>query len=57
MKKKKKSKKKRKKTKRLKQRNAMALPARMRKAGPMTDRRIERGGSKNTQTEYLSEVE
>ena len=36
-------------------RNAFALHATSRKAGPMHDRRKERGGQKNKQREYLEE--
>jgi len=34
-------------------RNAFALHATSRKAGPMHDRRKERGGAKNKQREYV----
>jgi hypothetical protein len=40
-----------------KSRNPYALPAKMKKAGPMKDKRAPRGGTSNKQSEYLEEAE
>ena len=38
-------------------RNEMALAAFNRKAGPMKDRREQRGGSRNRQRDFLSDLD
>jgi hypothetical protein len=38
-------------------RNPVALPARLRKAGPLKDRRDPKGGTRNLQNKWLEEWE